>query len=163
MVVPETQRDAATQSVREMRRISGQRDGGVQQCDGRQEMSKESRSTGGQGMRRCSGADERAAAVSSEALYLRDQELLLVRELLVCKRRNTRSAHPGSKCTGGRRVDAPSLSLWKSFRNFNNFSLFLRRMFSICGGFFGFATNTYAEPAVSTLETSQPCERGYGP
>ena len=129
----------------------------------RQEMSKESRSTQGRRMRRCGGEDKRAAAVSSEALYLRDQELLLVRELFVCKPGNTRSAHPGSKGTGGGRVDAPSLSLWKSFRNFNNFSLFLRRIPSICGGFFGFATNTYAEPAVSTLATTQPRERGYGP
>jgi hypothetical protein len=36
-----------------------------------------------------------------------------------------------------------SLSLWKPFKNVKSLSLFRRRMFSIWGGFFGFATNTY--------------------
>lgn len=44
----------------------------------------------------------------------------------------------------GKDKTLPSLSLWKSFKNLRSLSLFRRRMLSICGGFFGFATNTYS-------------------
>ena len=48
--------------------------------------------------------------------------------------------------------NTPSLSLWKSFKNLSNLSLFLRRMLSICGGFFGLATNTCDKGQPNSLE-----------
>ena len=41
------------------------------------------------------------------------------------------------------RACVPSLSLWKFLRKARSLSLFLLKMASICGGFLGFATNTY--------------------
>lgn len=43
---------------------------------------------------------------------------------------------------GRTRRDVPSLSLWKSRRNVSSLSLLRRRIAPICGGLFGFATNT---------------------
>lgn len=41
--------------------------------------------------------------------------------------------------------NAPSLSLWKPFRNTSNLSLLRRKIASICTGFFGLATKTYGD------------------
>lgn len=48
---------------------------------------------------------------------------------------------------------APSLSLWNDLRKFNSLSLFLRKMVSICGGFLGFATNTYGSMSKITRQS----------
>ena len=51
---------------------------------------------------------------------------------------NVVSRHTGPLVEDG----IPSLSLWKPFKNTKSLSLFRRSIVSICGGFFGFATNT---------------------
>lgn len=62
------------------------------------------------------------------------------RELLVCK--NSRRRANQKVILALEMRDIPSLSLWKFFKNCNSLSLLRRSMPSICGGFFGLATNT---------------------
>ena len=73
-----------------------------------------------------------------QILDLHNQELLFVAELFICTNMIF-SNRARVKCE----TDVPSLSLWKVFKKFSNFSLFRRRMDSIWGGFFGFATKTW--------------------
>lgn len=73
-----------------------------------------------------------------QALDLNNKELLFIAELFICRTKNYKKSRMQVK----RRRFIPSLSLWKLFKKLRSLSLFLLRILSICGGFFGFATNT---------------------